>query len=179
MGSRINGKDILVLLQLAKAPLGAEGLLLGSQTESNHSIEAELSEETTVFGAAIGAGTPTETMEFVCYGERKDPGQMAAIQAIKKGEQLKVWFVDRVPNENGKHDADFGYTYVESVEKDNPNDSFQEISITTKVINTSKSGELDAMPAQLQAAMDYLFEKPGAKTGEFGTQPVTEPVVGG
>lgn len=165
--ARLNGKDSLLLVQPTDNALGAEGFLIGDQTEHTHSYERELTDEQTKFGRILGPGQLSESLDVTFYGSTDDPGQAAVLEAIQKGTQLKVWEVEKLLNKNGKHNSLFAYTYVESLEKSAPTDGFLEISATLQVLNTSKQGELNPLPDDVLNFGDYDFEAPGEKTGEF------------
>lgn len=166
----IQGKDSIMIVQVADAPLGADGFVVANQTEGSHSIENEIMDEQTKFGRILGYGMNSESFEFTAYGERGDAGQEAVLDAIRRKTQLKVWEVDKNLNAAGKHDALFAYTVVESVEKSNPTDSWQEISVTVQVIGESQKGELPPLPEDVLAFARYAFETPGEMTGEFPNQ---------
>lgn len=174
--ARLNGKDSLLLVQPTDNALGAEGFLIGDQTEHTHSYERELTDEQTKFGRILGPGQLSESLDVTFYGSTDDPGQAAVLDAIQKGTQLKVWEVEKHLNKNGKHDSLFAYTYVESLEKSAPTDGFLEISATLQVLNTSKQGELNPLPDDVLNFGDYDFEAPGEKTGEFNGEETTTPV---
>ncbi|MFJ7699993.1 phage major tail protein, TP901-1 family [Lysinibacillus fusiformis] len=174
--ARLNGKDSLLLVQPFDNALGAEGFLIGDQTEHTHSYERELTDEQTKFGRILGPGQLSESLDVTFYGSTDDPGQAAVLEAIKKGMQLKVWEVEKHLNKNGKHDSLFAYTYVESLEKSAPTDGFLEISATLQVLNTSKQGELNPLPDDVLNFGDYDFEAPGEKTGEFNGEETSTPV---
>lgn len=167
-----NGKDTVLLVQLATNALGEDGFLIGHLTDNNHSMENELVDEQTKFGRILAYGQSSEAFEATMYGDKKDSGQKAILDAIRKKVQLKVWEVDLnvVQNDEGEdvHDAIFAYTLVESVEKSNPGDNFQEISSTLQVIGESKEGHLPKLPDSVIEFATYGFEVPGEKTGEFG-----------
>ncbi|WP_421927415.1 phage major tail protein, TP901-1 family [Lysinibacillus capsici] len=175
--ARLNGKDSLLLVQPTDNALGAEGFLIGDQTEHTHSYERELTDEQTKFGRILGPGQLSESLDVTFYGSTDDPGQAAVLDAIQKGTQLKVWEVEKHLNKNGKHNSLFAYTYVESLEKSAPTDGFLEISATLQVLNTSKQGELNPLPDDVLNFGDYDFEAPGEKTGEFNGEETTTPVV--
>lgn len=174
--ARLNGKDSLLLVQPTDNALGAEGFLIGDQTEHTHSYERELTDEQTKFGRILGPGQLSESLDVTFYGSTDDPGQAAVLEAIQKGTQLKVWEVEKHLNKNGKHNSLFAYTYVESLEKSAPTDGFLEISATLQVLNTSKQGELNPLPDDVLNFGDYDFEAPGEKTGEFSGEETTTPV---
>lgn len=174
--ARLNGKDSLLLVQPTDNALGAEGFLIGDQTEHTHSYERELTDEQTKFGRILGPGQLSESLDVTFYGSTDDPGQAAVLDAIQKGTQLKVWEVEKHLNKNGKHNSLFAYTYVESLEKSAPTDGFLEISATLQVLNTSKQGELNPLPDDVLNFGDYDFEAPGEKTGEFSGEETTTPV---
>lgn len=167
-----NGKDTVLLVQIATNALGEDGFLIGHLTENSHSIENELVDEQTKFGRILAYGQSSESFEVTMFGDKNDPGQKAILDAIRKEVQLKVWEVDLnvVKNDEGEdvHDAIFAYTLVESVEKSSPGDSFQEISGTLQVIGKSKEGQLPKLPDSVIEFATYGFELPGEKTGEFG-----------
>ncbi|MFF2174971.1 phage major tail protein, TP901-1 family [Lysinibacillus sp. NPDC058147] len=167
-----NGKDTVLLVQLATNALGEDGFLIGHLTENSHSMENELVDEQTKFGRIVAYGQSSESFEVTMFGDKNDPGQKAILDAIRKKVQLKVWEVDlnTVKNEADEevHDAIFAYTLVESVEKSNPGDNFQEISGTLQVIGESKEGQLPKLPDSVIEFATYGFEAPGEKTGEFG-----------
>ncbi len=167
-----NGKDTVLIVQLATNALGEDGYLIGHLTENSHSIENELVDEQTKFGRILAYGQSSESFEVTMFGEKTDPGQKAILDAIRNKVQLKVWQVDLniVKNDSNEdvHDAIFAYTLVESVEVSNPGDSFQEISGTLQVIGESKPGQLPKLPDSVIEFARSAFEKPGEKTGEFG-----------
>ncbi|MEK4760762.1 phage major tail protein, TP901-1 family [Viridibacillus sp. FSL E2-0187] len=170
-----NGKDTVLLVQSAKAALGTDGFMIGNLTDNTHSMENELSDEKTKFGRILAYGDNSESFEITCFGDKNDPGQKAISDAIRKKEQLKIWEVDLVPNPEGTHDALFAYVLVESVEKSNPQEGFQELSATVQVIGQSQEGTLPALPAEIIDFAKYGFEKPGEKSGEFGSEQTTAP----
>ncbi len=165
-----NGKDTILLVQSTDAALAAEGLLIGNLTENTYAIENEILDESTKFGRIVGYGQNSESFEFTAYGETGDPGQKAVLDAIKKKKQLKVWEVDINLNADGKHNAVFAYTIVESFEKSAPQDGFVEVSATVQVIGDSQEGAIDPLPAEMIEFARYGFEAPGAATGEFPEQ---------
>ncbi|SPU38228.1 phage major tail protein [Lysinibacillus capsici] len=174
--ARLNGKDSLLLVQPTDNALGAEGFLIGDQTEHTHSYERELTDEQTKFGRILGPGQLSESLDVTFYGNPDDPGQTAVLESIQKGTQLKIWEVQKHLNKNGKHNSLFAYTYVESLEKSAPTDNFLEISATLQVLNTTKKGELNPLPDDVLNFGDYDFEAPGEKTGEFNGEETTTPV---
>ncbi|MFJ7647713.1 phage major tail protein, TP901-1 family [Lysinibacillus sp. NPDC097279] len=163
-----NGKDTVLLVQVATNTLGADGFLIGNLTENSYSMENELVDEQTKFGRILAYGQSSESFEITAYGDKTDPGQKAILDAIRNEKQLKVWEVDLSLNAAGKHDAIFAYTLVESVEKSSPGDGFQEISATLQVIGKSQPGELEPLPSEVIEFARYGFEAPGQKSGEFG-----------
>ncbi|QOV10937.1 phage major tail protein, TP901-1 family [Viridibacillus arvi] len=175
-----SGKDTVLLVQPAKAALKSDGFMIGNLTDNTHSMENELSDEKTKFGRILAYGDNSESFELTCFGDKKDPGQRAVINAIRNKEQLKVWEVDlnTVENEEGEevHDTIFAYVLVESVEKSNPQEGFQEISSTVQVIGQSQEGQLPKLPIEVIDFAKYGFEKPGEKSGEFGSEQTTAPV---
>ncbi len=52
-----NGKDTVLIVQLATNALGEDGYLIGHLTENSHSIENELVDEQTKFGRILAYGT--------------------------------------------------------------------------------------------------------------------------
>ncbi|NOG28521.1 phage major tail protein, TP901-1 family [Lysinibacillus fusiformis] len=165
-----NGKDTVLLVQLATAALGEDGFLIGNLTENSYSMENELVDEQTKFGRILAYGQSSESFEITAYGDKSDPGQKAILNAIRNEKQLKVWEVDLELNANGKHDAVFAYTLVESVEKSSPGDGFQEVSATLQVIGKSQTGELPPLPTEVIEFARYGFEMPGEMSGEFGKE---------
>ncbi|MDX1807680.1 MAG: phage major tail protein, TP901-1 family [Paenisporosarcina sp.] len=170
------GKDTILLVQSVDAALASQGLVMGHLTENSYSIENDVIDESTKFGRIVGYGQNSESFEFTAFGDSKDPGQKATLDAIKNKKQLKIWEVDINLNDAGKHDAVFAYVIVENVEKSNPQDGFVEFSSTVQVIGSTQEGTIDALPPEVIAFAQYGFEAPGAATGEFPDQ-TTEPVV--
>ncbi|OMC86929.1 phage major tail protein, TP901-1 family [Viridibacillus sp. FSL H7-0596] len=174
-----NGKDTVLLVQSAKAALGTDGFMIGNLTDNTHSMENELSDEKTKFGRILAYGDNSESFEITCFGDKNDPGQKAISDAIRNKEQLKIWEVDlnTVENPTGVevHDALFAYVLVESVEKSNPQEGFQELSATVQVIGQSQKGQLPKLPVEIIDFAKYGFEKPGEKSGEFGSEQTTAP----
>ncbi|WP_445480461.1 phage major tail protein, TP901-1 family [Lysinibacillus irui] len=174
--ARLNGKDSLLLVQPTDNALGAEGFLIGDQTEHTHSYERELTDEQTKFGRILGPGQLSESLDVTFYGSTDDPGQAAVLEAIQKGTQLKVWEIEKHLNKNGKHNSIFAYTYVESLEKSAPTDGFLEISATLQVLNSTKKGEMPPLPDDVLNFGDYDYENPGEKTGDFNGEETPTPV---
>lgn len=170
-----NGKDTVLLVQVADAALGADGFLIGNLTENSHSMENELVDEQTKFGRILAYGQSSESFEITAYGDKADPGQKAILDAIRNEKQLKVWEVDLTVGTDDQHDAVFAYTLVESVEKSNPGDGFQEISATLQVIGKSQPGKLPKLPQEVIEFARYGFEAPGQKSGEFGDEQTEQP----
>lgn len=174
-----NGKDTVLLVQLATSALGEDAFLIGHLTENSHSRENELVDEQTKFGRILAYGQSSESFEVTMFGDKNDPGQKALLDAIENEVQLKVWELDlkTVLNDADEevHDAIFAYTLVESVEKSNPGDNFQEISGTLQVIGKSVRGQLPKLPVSVIEFATYGFENPGQKSGEFGKEQTEQP----
>jgi TP901-1 family phage major tail protein len=164
------GKDTILLVQATDAALAATGTVIGHLTENSYSIENDILDESTKFGRIVGYGQNSESFEFSAFGDTKDAGQKATLDAIKNKKQLKVWEVDLNLNDTGKHDAVFAYVIVESVEKSAAQDGFVEFSSTVQVIGETQEGEIDALPAEVIEFAKYGFEAPGTSTGEFPDQ---------
>ncbi|WP_077325782.1 phage major tail protein, TP901-1 family [Virgibacillus siamensis] len=158
----INGKDTILLVQ----PLGATagGLVIANLTENSYSIENEIIDEQTKMGRIVAYGQNSESFELTAYGEKGDPGQQAVLDAIRNKEELKVWEVNQTANEQGGYDASFAYCIVESAEKSNPTDSFQEVTATLQVRGQSQQGELTSLPTGL-TEQPYPFEEPATTAG--------------
>lgn len=168
------GKDTILLVQSTDAVLGAAGTVIGHLTENSYSIENDILDESTKFGRIVGYGQNSESFEFSAFGDTKDPGQKATLDAIRNKKQLKVWEVDLNLNDAGKHDTVFAYCIVESVEKSASQDGFVEFSSTVQVIGETQEGEIEALPPEVIDFAKYGFEAPGDATGEFPDQtPVT------
>ncbi|MGM0903062.1 MAG: phage major tail protein, TP901-1 family [Bacillota bacterium] len=163
----INGKDVILLVQPIDATIGSNALVVAEQTEGSYSIENELVDEMTKSGRRLGYGPNSESFEMTAYGKKGDPGQTAVLNAIKKKKKLKVWEVDLVPNAEGTYDSTFAYCLVESVEKSNPSDNFQEVTATLQVDGESIEGTLATLPDGLEELL-YDFENPG-ETGTPAT----------
>lgn len=153
----LNGKDTVLLVQPINDTNGS--LAIANLTENSYSIENELIDEMTKMGRILAYGQNSESFELTAYGERGDEGQEAVLNAIKNKEELKVWEVDTVANGTGTYDAVFAYCLVESAEKSNPTDSFQEVTATLQVRGQSQEGELTEIPAGLTEP-PYPFEEP-------------------
>lgn len=164
-----NGKDTILLIQKATAALGESAFVIAQQTDLTHSIETEMSDEKTKFGRVVAPGTTSESFEVTAYGDSDDDGQDLIIEAIKNGEQIKVWKVDLPHNANGKHNATFAYGYFESAEEKAGTEGFVELSGTIQVLGQSQKGELDPLPIEVIEFGKYGFEKPGEKSGELGS----------
>lgn len=174
------GKDTIYLVQRAKETLGTAAYLIANQTEGSYSIETEIIDEQTKFGRLVDYGNTSESFDLSMYGQTGDAGQKAILDAIKNKEQLKVWEVNTNKNANGKYDANFAYTIVESVERSGSTDGFEELSTTLQVIGQTQPGELDTteVPDEVVEFALYGFEKPGEFTGEYGkdhADAVTDP----
>lgn len=174
------GKDTIYLVQRVKEALGTAAFLVANQTEGSYSIETEIIDEQTKFGRLVDYGNTSESFDLSMYGQTGDAGQKAILEAIKNKEQLKVWEVNINKNANGKYDANFAYTIVESVERSGSTDGFEELSTTLQVIGQTQAGELDTVdvPDEVVKFALYGFEKPGEFTGEYGkdhADAVTDP----
>lgn len=161
-----NGKDTILLVQPVDAKYGAAALVIADQTESSYSIENDIKDEQTKFGRIVGYGNNSESMEFSAYGAKNDPGQMAVLKAIEDKKQLKVWEVDVTLDETDKHDALFAYVIVESAERSNAQDGYEEISGTFQVYGKAQKGKIDKLPLEVIEFGQYGFEKPGEYQGE-------------
>lgn len=161
-----NGKDTILLVQPVDAEYGAAALVIADQTESSYSIENDIKDEQTKFGRIVGYGNNSESMEFSAYGSKNDPGQMAVLQAIEDKKQLKVWEVDVTLDETNKHDALFAYVIVESAERSNAQDGYEEVSGTFQVYGKAQKGKIDTLPLEVIEFGQYGFEKPGEYQGE-------------
>ncbi|WP_397537874.1 phage major tail protein, TP901-1 family [Rummeliibacillus pycnus] len=161
-----NGKDTILLVQPVDVVFGTAALVIANQTESSYSLETDMKDEQTKFGRIVGYGNNSESFEFSAYGERKDEGQMAVINAIRNKKQLKVWEVDVQLSDDNKHDALFAYCIVESIERSNSQDGYEEVSGTLQVYGTAKEGKIDKLPIEVIEFGQYGFEKPGEYQGE-------------
>lgn len=174
-----NGKDTILLVQPVDAALSTAALVIANQTESSYSMETDMKDEQTKFGRIVGYGNNSESFEFSAYGERGDAGQMAVIDAIRNKKQLKVWEVDVNVDEDKKHDALFAYCIVESIERSNSQDGYEEVSGTLQVYGTAKQGKINQLPIEVIEFGQYGFETPGEYTGEADSRvqaPVETPV---
>ena len=162
------GKNTVLIVQPIDAVIGDPGLAIAHLTENSYSIENEILDEQTKMGRIVEYGQNSESFELTAYGKTGDAGQQAVLDAIKQKKKLKVWEVDLVKNANDAYDANYAMCVVESAEKDNPSDGFQEVTATLQVVGESVAGELTTVPAELLAVASYDFETPG----ETGT-PVT------
>lgn len=160
-----NGKDTILLVQPVDTTIGSGALVVAEQTESTYSIENELVDEQSKMGRILAYGQNSESFELTAYGVKRDPGQMAVLNAIKQKKKLKVWEVDIVANEEGTYDATFAYCLVESAEKSNPGDNFVELSSTLQVEGSSVEGVMESLPEGIENFNKYDFEQPG-ETGE-------------
>jgi len=151
------GKNTILLVQAANATDG--GLVVANLTENSYSIENEIIDEMTKMGRIVAYGQNSESFELTAYGEKGDPGQKAVLDAIKNKTEIKVWEVDTIPNATDAYDATFAYCVVESVERSNPTDSFQEVTATLQVRGDSQEGELTTLPTALTDPA-YPFEEP-------------------
>ncbi|MFT4415323.1 phage major tail protein, TP901-1 family [Fredinandcohnia humi] len=164
----ISGKKVIYLVQAANAVIGASALLPANQTEGSWTQEQEMVDEQTKSGRNVGYGPKSENFELTLYAEQGDEG-LAAIQwTYDNEEQLKVWRVELDLNANGKHNARFGYTIIESIEMTEPSDGFVEVSVSLPVVGKTQAGELAPLPADLIEAAMYDFETPG-ETGAPAT----------
>ncbi|MGR6896997.1 phage major tail protein, TP901-1 family [Rummeliibacillus sp. BSL5] len=170
-----NGKDTILLIQSATAALGESAFVIAQQTDLSHSIETEMSDEKTKFGRVVAPGTTSESFELTAYGDSGDKGQELIFEAIQKGAQIKVWKVDLVLNENGKHNATFAYGYFESADEKAGTEGFVEVSGTIQVLGQSQKGELDPLPIEVIEFGKYGFEKPGEKSGKLGETQTEQP----
>lgn len=161
-----NGKDTIMLVQPVDAEHGTAALVIAQQTESTYSIENDMKDEQTKFGRIVGYGNNSESFEFSAYGAKNDPGQMAVFKAIEDKKQLKVWEVDTTLDESNKHDAMFAYVIVESAERSNAQDGYEEISGTFQVYGKAQRGKIDELPIEVIEFGQYGFEKPGEYKGE-------------
>lgn len=160
------GKDKILMIQAADAPLGAVSYVFGNLTEHSHSIENDIIDESTKFGRIVGYGQNSESFEFTAYAESGDLGHKAVLDAIKQKKQLKIWEVDVNVDSLGTHDSIFARCIVESVERTS-GDNFEEVSATAQVIGESVEGKFPALPPEVIAFARYGFETPGETTGEF------------
>ncbi|MBW7634638.1 phage major tail protein, TP901-1 family [Bacillus licheniformis] len=177
-GKPTTGKSIIYIVQAANAPVGAEALIVGSQTEGTWTQEQETVDEQTKLGRIVGYGAKSESFELSLYAQRKDGGQDAIQWTYDNESQLKVWRVDlSQKKDNGKYDCRFGWTIIENIESSEPTDGFVEISTTLPVLVRTVPGEIELSDDFIQAANEILFEKPGETTGGFENrkQPTSTP----
>lgn len=161
-----NGKDTIMLVQPIDAEYGTAALVIANQTESSYSIENDIKDEQTKFGRIVGYGNNSESFDVSAYGAKKDPGQMAVLKAIEDKKQLKAWEVDVNLDPLDKHDAMFAYVIVESAERSNAQDGYEEISATLQVYGKAQHGQIDKLPLEVIEFGQYGFEKPGEYKGE-------------
>ncbi|MFD2704240.1 phage major tail protein, TP901-1 family [Salibacterium lacus] len=139
------GKNTILLVQPVDATDGS--MVVANLTENSYAIENEIIDEQTKMGRIVAYGQNSESFEMTAYGEKGDPGQKAVLDAIKNKAKIKVWEVDRVANSTDAYDATFATCIVESAEKTNPTDSFQEVTATLQVDGQSHEGELTSLPS--------------------------------
>lgn len=166
----------VILVQPVDNALGAEGLVPGFQTEHSHSFERDNSTESTKFGSISAIGTLTETMSLTMYGKKGDAGQKALMDAIKKGQEIKVWEVDTEKNEEGTHDAIFAFAVIDSHEVSSPAEGLEEISTELTVQIESVEGAFTTLPASLITFAKYGFQLPGETTGNSSNYSSAETV---
>ena len=77
-----------------------------------------------------------------------------------------MWEVDVTLDETDKHDALFAYVIVESAERSNAQDGYEEISGTFQVYGKAQKGKIDKLPLEVIEFGQYGFEKPGEYQGE-------------
>jgi TP901-1 family phage major tail protein len=154
----LRGKETILIVQPVNDTNGA--LAIANLTENSYSIENGILDEQTKLGRIVGYGENSESFEMTAYGKRDDEGQQAVLDAIKNKEKLKVWETDTVQNASGNYDASFAYCVVESAEKSNPTDSFQEVTATLQVDGETQPGELTSLPAGATDTSSYSFETP-------------------
>lgn len=157
----INGKKIIYLVQAVDALIGSDALLPGFQTEGTWTRENEIVDEQTKQGRIVDYGADSENFELTLYAAAGDAGQQAIEDAYDNKKQVKVWRTNIETNENGKHDARFGFAIIESLELSEPTDGFVEMSVTLPIIGVTQKGELEPLPAELINAAQYAFETPG------------------
>ncbi|MBU8788042.1 phage major tail protein, TP901-1 family [Bacillus sp. JJ353] len=177
-GKPTTGKSIIYIVQAANAPLGAEALIVGNQTEGTWTREQETVDEQTKLGRIVGYGAKSETFELTLYAQQGDEGQKAIEWTYENESELKVWRVDISQKKaNGKYDARFGYTIIENLEFSEPTDGFVEVSTSLPVLVRTVAGELELPDDFIQAAQEILFETPGETTGGFENrkQPTSTP----
>ncbi|MGX9134047.1 phage major tail protein, TP901-1 family [Rummeliibacillus sp. JY-2-4R] len=170
-----NGKDTILLIQKATAALGEAAFVIAQQTDLSHKTETEMVDEQTKFGRIVAPGNLSESFDVTAYGDTDDEGQKVIFEAIRNGEQVKVWKVNLKKNATDKHDAVFAYGYFESVEESAGTDGFVEVSATIQVLGTSQTGELDPLPDAVIEFGKYGFETPGQKSGELGGTQTEQP----
>jgi TP901-1 family phage major tail protein len=156
-----NGKDIIYLVQPVNAPIGAEALIPGTQTEGTWTRESSLNDEQTKTGRVLGYGPKTEGFEMTVYDEENDPGLEALDWSYDNEERIKVWRVEKKLNANGQHNARFGYCLIENLEFSDPSEGFVEASVSLPVIGKTQKGELPPLPDSILENSQYEFETPG------------------
>lgn len=165
-----NGKDTILLIQEIDAEYGDAAVVVANQTESTYAIENDVKDEQTKFGRVVGYGNNSESYEYAAYGERNDPGQMGIFRAIEERKHLKLWEIDVSLDAQNQHDAMFAYVIVESAERSNAQDGYEEISGTFQVYGKAQRGKIDKLPLAVIEFGQYGFEKPGEFKGEADTR---------
>ncbi|MCJ0932922.1 phage major tail protein, TP901-1 family [Virgibacillus halodenitrificans] len=167
-----SGKKSLLLIQREDAVIGTDAFVLGQLTEHTHAKENELVDEQSKFGRILAYGNTSESFDITAWVETNDPGQLEIGSALDDEVRVKIWEVNTELNANGKHDAIFAYTLVESTEKSSPGDGFEEFSSTVQVEGKSQKGELPQLPPEVLEFAQYGFEEPG-ETGSIAVTSIS------
>ncbi|WP_294582955.1 phage tail protein [uncultured Staphylococcus sp.] len=163
-------KKYIAVVQPANDKLeDGQGLLLADLQEGGHTIKSDLAEMISAGKTDIGVNSVKEEIKLTVGHIPTDKGQQQLKNAVKNGEQLRVWLFETKKYEDGYHGT-FAYVHTEEYEKsfDDEDDKI-EIKLSVKW-NSADGVTADLPPEWLNpsaAAEVVEWENPGEKTGSY------------
>lgn len=146
-----------------------EGMLLSDLQEGGHEISTELSELISAGKTDYAVDSINEEIKLTMGYVRGDKGQQQLKDAIKAGEELRVWLFETKKYEDGYHGV-FAYVMNEKYEK-SFDDEDDTIEMTMKVKFNSADGVQQELPPEWlnpsAAAETVEWENIGEYTGKL------------
>lgn len=167
--------NYVVLVQAASSVLGSDGLVIGDVTEGGHNITNEIVDRIRAGKTGRGYGANAEEFTFTANKIEDDVGQQEVENAIRKKEQLKVWFVPKRVVDGKHKNVIFGYTYVSEIDH-SFDDEEDTVEYTLAVHYETAKDSLPKLPDSVlnpSTVADVEFEAPGEYTGSYEERTAT------
>ncbi|GAK31999.1 phage tail protein [Weissella oryzae SG25] len=179
-GNPLLGKHVLWFIQSTLDPIGSKAIMPAGQTGGDMTIGGDTIDEQTKSGRIVMPSTNEDSVDLENYYVPGDRTVDVINDSKHNGHQVKTWgvYIDERMAKIEKDDdgiehqvfpAVFGYGVVDELEIDDSNDMVS-VSYTLNILDKFKDGTFPLTNEQLAVLKElYDFERPGEKTGDFGS----------